>query len=108
MLQTKTDNHKHISFFVISVSIFKVNTKKAIQDDETFKSEGSFVPERDQFYFEMKQGDNVFLVGFKDLLISLKLMEQMQEIPKISGKWWSQIATLYGWDLQMLELEDKQ
>ena len=56
----------------------------------------------------MKQGDNVFLVGFKDLLISLKLMEQMQEIPKISDKWWSQIATLYGWDLQMLKLEDKQ
>ena len=83
-------------------------TGKAIQDDETFKSEGGFVPERDQFYFEMKQGDNVFLVGFKDLLISRKLMEQMQEIPKISGKWWSQIATLYGWDLQMLELEDKQ
>lgn len=83
-------------------------TGKAIQDDETFKSEGGFVPERDQFYFEMKQGDNVFLVGFKDLLISLKLMEQMQEIPKISDKWWSQIATLYGWDLQMLKLDDKQ
>lgn len=83
-------------------------TGKAIQDDETFKSEGGFVSERDQFYFEMKQGDNVFLVGFKDLLISLKLMEQMQEIPKISDKWWSQIATLYGWDLQMLKLEDKQ
>ena len=44
-------------------------TGKAIQDDETFKLEGGFVPERDQFYFEMKQGDNVFLVGFKDLLI---------------------------------------
>lgn len=129
MLQTKTDNHKYISFSVTSVLIFKLNAKqkekqimntnldtskiatltgKAIQDDETFKSEGGFVPERDQFYFEMKQGDNVFLVGFKDLLISLKLMEQMQEIPKISDKWWSQIATLYGLDLQMLELEDKQ
>lgn len=122
MLQTKTDNHKYISFSVTSVLIFKLNAKqkekqimntnldtskiatltgKAIQDDETFKSEGGFVPERDQFYFEMKQGDNVFLVGFKDLLISLKLMEQMQEIPKISDKWWSQIATLYGLDLQM-------
>ena len=93
---------------VLDTSKIATLTGKAIQDDETFKSEGGFVPERDQFYFEMKQGDNVFLVGFKDLLISLKLMEQMQEIPKISGKWWSQIATLYGWDLQMLELEDKQ
>ena len=27
MLQTKTDNHKHISFFVISVSIFISNAK---------------------------------------------------------------------------------
>ena len=50
-------------------------TGKAVQDDETFKSEGGFVPERDQFYFEMKQGDNGFFVGFKDLLICLKLME---------------------------------
>ena len=82
---------------VLDTSKIATLTGKAIQDDETFKSEGGFVPERDQFYF-----------GFKDLLISLKLMEQMQEIPKISGKWWSQIATLYGWDLQMLELEDKQ
>ena len=32
-------------------------TGTAIQDDETFKSEGGFVAERDQFYFEMKQGD---------------------------------------------------
>lgn len=30
-------------------------TGTAIQDDETFKSEGGFVAERDQFYFEMKQ-----------------------------------------------------
>ena len=37
-------------------------TGKAIQDDETFKSEGGFVPERDQFYFEMKLGDDLFLV----------------------------------------------
>lgn len=26
-------------------------TGNAIQDDETFKAEGGFVPERDQFYF---------------------------------------------------------
>ena len=26
----------------------------AVQDDETFKSEGGFVPERDQYYFQMK------------------------------------------------------
>ena len=64
--------------------------------------------EEKKYLVEMKQGDNVFLVGFKDLLIGLKLMEQMHEIPKISDKWWSQIATLYGWDLQALELEDKQ
>ena len=32
-------------------------TGTAVQDDETFKAEGGFVPERDQFYFEMKQGD---------------------------------------------------
>ena len=63
-------------------------TGKAVQDDETFKSEGGFVPERDQFYFEMKQGNNVFFVGFKDLLICLKLMEQMQEIPPISIPIW--------------------
>ena len=27
-------------------------TGTAVQDDETFKAEGGFVPERDQFYFE--------------------------------------------------------
>lgn len=35
-------------------------TGTAIQDDETFKSDGGFVPERDQYYFQMQQGDNTF------------------------------------------------
>ena len=78
---------------------------KSLDSDETFKSEGGFVPERDQFYFEMKQGNNVFFVGFKDLLICLKLMEQMQEIPPISDKWWSQIVSLYGNDFLAMEHE---
>lgn len=52
-------------------------TGTAVQDDETFKAEGGFVPERDQFYFEMKQGNHVFMVGFKDLLICLRLLEEM-------------------------------
>ena len=39
-------------------------TGTAIQDDETFKSEGGFIPERDQYYFQMQQGDNVFLNTF--------------------------------------------
>lgn len=30
-------------------------TGTAIQDDETFKSEGGFIPERDQYYFQMQQ-----------------------------------------------------
>lgn len=74
----------------------------AIQDDESYKYEGGFLPERDQFYFEMKQGENTFLIGFKDMLICLKLLEEMNEIPKIDGKWWGQIATLYGNDISML------
>lgn len=78
-------------------------TGKAIQDDETFKSEGGFVPERDQYYFQMKQGDNDFFVGFKDLLTCLRLLEKMEEIPKISEKWWLQMATLYGNDILMVE-----
>lgn len=60
----------------------------AVQDDETFKSEGGFVPERDQYYFQMKQGNDLFMIGFKDLLICLKLLENMNEIPKIGNKWW--------------------
>lgn len=52
-------------------------TGTAVQDDETFKAEGGFVPERDQFYFEMKQGNHVFMVGFKELLICLRLLEKM-------------------------------
>ena len=47
-------------------------TGTAIQDDETFKLKGGFVPERDQYYFQMQQGNNVFLVGSKELLICLK------------------------------------
>ena len=80
-------------------------TGTAVQDDETFQSEGGFVPERDQYYFQMKQGDNTFLVGFKDLLISLRLLETMGEIPKIGQKWWLQMATLYGTDILTVECE---
>lgn len=58
-------------------------TGAAIQDDETFKSEGGFIPERDQYYFQMQQGGNVFLVGFKDLLTCLRLLEKLGEIPEI-------------------------
>ena len=80
-----------------------VLTGEAIQDDETFKAEGGFVPERDQYYFKMKQGDHVFLIGFKDLLVSLRLLEKIGEIPEIGEKWWLQMATLYGNDVLMIE-----
>lgn len=83
-------------------------TGVAIQDDETFKSEGGFTPERDQYYFEMKQGDNVFLVGFKDLLISLRLLEKMGEVPKIGDKWWLRMAALYGNDVLMVEFKETE
>lgn len=78
-------------------------TGRAFQDDETFKSEGGFVPERDQYYFEMQQGDNVFLVGFKDIILCLKVLEKMNEIPKINEKWWQQMATLYGSDILVVD-----
>jgi hypothetical protein len=81
-------------------------TGRAIQDDKTYKSEGGFVPERDQYYFEMKLGDNVFLIGFKDLLTSLRLLEKMKEIPPIGEKWWLQMATLYGDDILMVEFKE--
>ena len=80
-------------------------TGAAIQDDETFKSEGGFIPERDQYYFQMQQGNNVFLVGSKELLICLRLLEKMGEFPKISDKWWLQMATLYGNDILMVDYE---
>lgn len=83
-------------------------TGTAIQDDETFKSEGGFVPERDQYYFEMQQGGNVFLVGFKDLLQSLRLLEKMGEIPEIGDKWWLQMAALYGNDILMAEFKETE
>ena len=85
-----------------------VLTGEAVKDDETFKTEGGFIPERDQYYFKMKQGENVFLVGFKDLLISLRLLEEMEEIPKIGEKWWLQMATLYGNDIRMVEFTEKK
>lgn len=78
-------------------------TGRAIQDDETFKLEGGFVPERDQYYFEVKQGDDVFLLGFKDMLISFRMLEKIGEIPKVGEKWWQQMATLYGRDILMQE-----
>lgn len=82
-------------------------TGTAVQDDETFKSKGGFIPERDQFYFQMQQGSNVFFVGFKDLLICLKMMEEMGEIPKIGDKWWLQMVTLYGKDINVVEFMEK-
>ncbi|RHV71039.1 MULTISPECIES: hypothetical protein [Clostridia] len=83
-----------------------ISTGVAIQDDEVFKLGGGFIPKRDQYYFQMKQGDNIFLVGFKDLLICLRLLEKMEEIPKITGKWWLQMASLYGDDILMVEYEE--
>lgn len=81
-------------------------TGTAFQDDETFQSEGGFVPERDQFYFQMKQGDNEFFVGFKDMLICLKMLETMGEIPEIGHKWWLQMSSLYGRDILMVQSEE--
>lgn len=81
-------------------------TGLALQDDETFKSEGGFIPERDQYYFQMQQGENRFLVGFKDILICIRLLEKMGEIPEIGEKWWLRMATLYGNDILMLEYEE--
>ncbi len=82
-------------------------TGTAIQDDESFKLEGGFIPERDQYYFKMQQGDNIFLVGFKDLLTCLRLLEKMGEIPEVGDKWWLQMATLYGNDILMVEFKEE-
>lgn len=81
-------------------------TGVAMKDDETYKLEGGFIPERDQYYFKMQQGNNVFLIGFKDLLICLRLLEKMGEIPKIGERWWLQMATLYGRDILMVEFKE--
>ena len=81
-------------------------TGAAIQDDETFKSEGGFIPERDQYYFQIQQGGNVFGVGFKHLLTCLSLLEKMGEIPEIGDKRWLQMSTLYGNDILMVEFKE--
>ena len=83
-------------------------TGTAIQDDKTFQSEGGFIPERDQYYFQMQQGDNIFLVGFKDLLTCLRLLKKMEEIPAIGDKWWLQMATLYRKDILMVEFKKEK
>ena len=83
-------------------------TGRAVQDDETYKSEGGFVPERDQYYFEMQQGENVFLLGVKDMLTCIRVLEKIEEIPPIGEKWWQQMAVLYGDDLLMVDLDGKQ
>lgn len=80
-------------------------TGRALQDDETFRKEGGFIAERDQYYFQIQQGDHDFLLGFKDMLICLRLLEKMDEIPEIGEKWWMQMATLYGDDILMIESE---
>lgn len=56
----------------------------------------------------MKKGDNTFLVGFKDLLTCLKLLEKMGEIPKVDEKWWLQMAGLYGDDILMIEFKETE
>lgn len=43
------------------------------------------------------------MVGFKDLLTCLRLLEKMGEISEIGDKWWLQMATLYGNDILMVE-----
>lgn len=83
-----------------------VPTGVVIQDTETFKAEGGFIPERDQYYFQMKQENTLFLVGLKDLLLCLRMLEKSGEIPVIGEKWWLRIATLYGNDLLMVDFEE--
>ena len=84
-------------------------TGVAIKDDETFKSEGGFIPERDQFYFELKKGnEKPFLLGFKDMLLCLRLLEKMGEITPIGEKWWVRMASLYGEDILMLDYNNKE
>ena len=51
---------------------------------------------------------NVFLIGFKDLLICLRLLEKMGEIPEIGNKWWLRMATLYGNDILMVEFKEEE
>ena len=83
-------------------------TGVAIQDDEAFKTEGGFIPERDQYYFQMQQGENIFLLGFKDILTCLRLLEKMGELPEIGEKWWQQVATLYGNDILMVDFKETE
>ena len=56
----------------------------------------------------MQQGGNVFLVGFKDLLTCLRLLEKLGEIPEIGDKWWLRMATLYGNDILMVEFKEEE
>ena len=81
-------------------------TGLAYQDNETFKTLGDFIPERDQFYFELKSGDDTFLLGSKDMLICLRLLEKLKEIKKIDEGWWVNMTSLYGDEILMVEYED--
>lgn len=83
-------------------------TGTAICDNETFQEKGGFEPERDQYYFQIQQGECQFFIGFKDILTCLRVLEKLEEIPEIGSKWWSQMATLYGQDLLMIELTEKK
>lgn len=83
-------------------------TGTAMQDNETFKLEGGFIPERDQYYFQMQQGKNIFLLGAKDMLICMRLLEKMGEFPEIGEKWWLQMAALYGNDILMVEFDEAE
>ena len=35
-----------------------------------------------------------------------RLLEEMGEIPKINGRWWTQIESLYGGELCMVEYKE--
>ena len=48
------------------------------------------------------------MIGFKDLLICLKLLENMNEIPKIGNKWWLQMAALYGDDILVVNCKENK
>lgn len=85
-----------------------VLTGNAYQDDETFKSEGGFFPERDQLYFEMRQGNNTFLLGLKDILKCIRLLETMKEIPTAGEKWWQTLAGTYGEDILMIDFKESE
>lgn len=67
-------------------------TGDILQDNDTL---GFFAPKKNQIYFIYKANGEEFVVGLRDLLLSLAIAEEKGQIPPLENEWWRAVTRRY-------------